>query len=139
MASVLHIDQNAVSEKIGAGSANAVLIILFIPTKDRNGEDLIDADVWLNSGITVLSEEFGGATVMAPAEGAWCNPANGEVVREKVHLVHSYGNPDVSLACFESIADFMHRLGRLTNQGEIGIVVAGVFHRITDYRPLKHD
>lgn len=138
MATALRIDQHAVSEKIGAGSSNPVLVILFIPTKDKNGKDLSDADFWLNAGITVLSEEFGGATVMAPAEGAWCSP-EGLVIREKVHLVHSYGNPNSDLSCFESIADFMHRLGRMTNQGEIGIVVDGVFHRITDYRVLKDD
>ena len=71
---------------------------------------------------------------MAPAEGAWYNSESGEVIRETVHLVNSYGKPDAELNCFKQIADFLHRMGRDTRQGEVGIVVDGVFHRITAYR-----
>jgi len=36
-------------------------------------------------------------------------------------------------------AGILHRMGRSTNQGEIGVVVDGTFHRITKYRKVEND
>ena len=96
---------------LGAFESIPLLVILFIPTKDKEGNDLADSEMWLHSAIRILSEQFGGATVMAPAEGAWYNSESGEVIRETVHLVNSYGKPDAELNCFKQIADFLHRIG----------------------------
>lgn len=122
------------ADRFASSAQNPVLLILFIPTRDKNGRELADSDHWLNAAIKVVSEQFGGATVMAPADGAWYNPETETVIREKVHLVHSYGNPDANLNCLQPIADFLHRMGRETKQGEVGVVVDGVFHRITRFR-----
>lgn len=130
---------NAVSTSVGANRQSQMLVILFIPTKDRNNTEIRDIDMWLDGAISMISKTFGGATVMAPASGAWVNPDTKEVIREEVHLIHSYGTPDSELRCFEPIAEFMHMMGRKTNQGEMGLVVDGVFHHINEYRkaPLE--
>lgn len=127
------VEQSSLQNAVGGDSRNETLVILFIPTKDKTGKDLKDWSVWLKAAIKVLSEQFGGATVMAPAQGAWHNPETDEVISEEVHLVHSYGNPDDKLSCFGPIASFLHRMGKATKQGEVGLVVDGVFHRITKY------
>jgi len=120
---------------LGIDKSNPVLIILFIPTQDKNSKPLIDARMWLDAGITLLSELFGGATVMT-AQGCWFNAETKEIVREEVNLVHSY----VSIADakkidnFLKLGNFLHRMGAEANQGEIGVVVDQVFHRITNYR-----
>ncbi len=129
--------QSASVDILGSSDQNPVLVILFVPTKDKDGKALKDSDMWLAAAITVLSEQFGGATVMAPADGAWYNPETGEIIREQVHLVHSYGKPDPNLNSFKPIAEFLHRMGREPRQGEMGIVVDSVFHRITAYRKLN--
>lgn len=125
--------QSSATEQLGSFDSNSLLVILFIPTKDKDGNELRDSEMWLAAAIKVLSEQFGGATVMAPAQGAWYNPESGEVISEQVHLVHSYGKPDDAPNHFKQIAKFLHRMGREARQGEIGIVVDGVFHRITNY------
>ncbi|MEJ7593060.1 MAG: hypothetical protein WKF77_16055 [Planctomycetaceae bacterium] len=89
--------QSSAAEHFCSSDSNDLLVILFIPTKDNNGKELPDSDMWLHGAITVLSKQFGGATVMAPADGAWYNPDTKEVIREKVHLVHSYGKADPEL------------------------------------------
>ena len=115
--------------------SNPVLVIVFIPTQDKNSKRLKDAKMWLNAGITLLSELFGGATVMT-AQGCWLNPETEEIVREDVNLVHSYVSIDDAKKVdnFLKLGNFLHRMGAEANQGEIGVVVDQVFHRITNYR-----
>jgi len=126
------ISVRSLCDELGASDANPMLVILFVPTQDKEGKEIKNPDLWLDSAIKVLSNAFGGATVMAPAEGAWFNADTKQVIRERVHLVHSYGKPD--LAKFKPIAEFLHRMGRETKQGEVGIVVDGIFHRIIKFR-----
>ena len=72
----------SVASHLGASASNQRLVILFIPSKDRNGKELKDSDMWVDSAIKILSKQFGGATVMAPAQGAWYNPQTRKVIRE---------------------------------------------------------
>jgi len=120
---------------LGIDKSNPVLVIVFIPTQDKNSKPLKDAKMWLNAGITLLSELFGGATVMT-AQGCWFNPETEEIVREDVNLVHSYVSIDDAKKVdnFLKLGNFLHRMGAEANQGEIGVVVDQVFHRITNYR-----
>ena len=73
---------------------------------------------------------------MAPAAGAWHNPETNEIIEESVTLIHSYASVDANNdgSKFLKIAEFLHRMGRETKQGEIGIVIDGVFHRITRFQ-----
>jgi hypothetical protein len=55
---------------------NGVLFVLFIPSKDKNGDDLPgheDQDMWANTAAELLTRLFGGATIMPPARGKWLN------------------------------------------------------------------
>ncbi len=71
-------------------STNDVLFVLFIPSKDKDGMDLIDQDVWANAAGDMLSELFGGATIMPPAKGKWLNEDSQTIITEEIVLVHSY-------------------------------------------------
>jgi hypothetical protein len=117
---------------------NAVLLVLFIPSKDKDGNDLPgneDQDMWANTAADLLSRVFGGATIMPPARGSWLNDETNEVITEQVVLVHCYArashvNDEGRLG---QLARFLHRLGRQTNQGEVAVVIDNVFHRIRKF------
>ena len=79
-----------------------------------------------------MSELFGGATQMPPARGMWLNEESGQIIVEEVILIHSYArsshvNDETKI---KALANFLHRMGRETNQGEVAVVIGEVFHRI---------
>ncbi len=112
--------------------ANSTLVILFIPSKEKDGKDRNDQELWVDAAATLLSDLFGGATIMPPAQGAWLNPETGQLIREAVVLVHCYvrGSQIDDPERLKALARFLHRMGAETNQGEVGIVIGDVFHRI---------
>jgi hypothetical protein len=120
---------------IGCSQSNPFLVVLFIPTKDRKGLDLNDANQWLDAGIMLLTRLFGGATLVT-SQGAWHDASTGNIVKEEVHLLHSYATSKAAtnLDNFKQLANFLHRLGREADQGEIGLIIKDTFHRITEYR-----
>jgi hypothetical protein len=114
---------------------NGILFVLFIPSKDKLGNDLSDQEIWADTAGNLLSELFGGATIMPPAKGKWFNEETSETITEQVVLIHSYARP--SHASDEDklrqLARFLHRMGQETNQGEVAIVIDNVFHRIRKF------
>jgi len=71
-------------DALGINKSNPVIV--FIPTQEKNSKPLKDAKMWLNAGITLLNELFGGATVMT-VQGCWFNPETEGIVRKDVNLV----------------------------------------------------
>src|SRR5262245_59135630 len=72
---------------------NSVLFVLFIPSKDKDGNDLPagqDQQLWANAAGDLLTTLFGGSTQMPPAKGMWLNEETQEIITEEVVLVHSY-------------------------------------------------
>lgn len=81
----------------------------------------------------MLSKFGEGATAMPPCDGAWRNPATGDLLREDVILVYSY----VSAEKFESgigrLREFLHRMGRDTGQGEVMCEINDRLYKIRSY------
>jgi hypothetical protein len=46
------------------------LIVIFVPSKDRNG-DAIDQDYWVDEVLTTLGLLFRGATAYPRGKGVW--------------------------------------------------------------------
>ena len=79
------------AEFLGSESEpNGTLFVLFIPSKDRDGNDLADQQMWASAAGRLLSEIFGGATQMPPAKGMWLNEETGQIITEEIILVHCY-------------------------------------------------
>lgn len=112
-----------------------ILFILFIPSKDKNGKDLRDTELWRSAAGDKLTELFGGATEMPPAKGKWYNEESKKIIPESVVLIHSYASEAKANEenRIKELALFLHRLGRDTNQGEVAVVIDGVFHRIRKF------
>lgn len=118
---------------MGASPASTQRLTLYVPTVDRNGKPIPDREVWMKEAIHLLSRIGGGATVFPNQLGAWLDPESNEVLEEAVDIVYSFVNPDPFEKNLARLRAFLHRLGRETNQGEVGFEFDGQFFRITDY------
>jgi hypothetical protein len=56
------------AERLGATHAGGCLIVLFIPSVDRE-ETVIDQDGWVTASLKMLGTHFRGATAFP--QGAW--------------------------------------------------------------------
>ena len=73
---------------------------------------------------------------MPPAKGMWYNPETKEIVKEDPILVHAYASEKDSEdeSKVATIGSFCRRMGRETNQGEVALIIDGVFHRMRNFR-----
>ncbi len=97
-----------------------LLIVLFIPSVERDGKTRV----------------FGGATAYPRARGVWRDDEKGgALVRDNPVVLHSYMDP-VAIETPESqaqLAAFCRRMGRETNQGEVGLVIDDEYLAITNF------
>jgi hypothetical protein len=120
------------------GEPGAVLFVLFIPSKTGAGKDLPATEsqrLWADAAGRMLTEEFTGATEMPIAKGLWQNPKTKEIVSEDVILIHSYAEPSRAKdpARLERLAEFLHRMGHRTKQGEVAVVIEGIMYKIDKF------
>lgn len=105
---------------------------IYVPDKDRHGNEIGNQRKWIIEAIDLFGEINGGATAMPPCEGSW-RDEHGEVIREHPAVVYSYIVPNAFLANLPRIREFLHRMGRETNQGEIAFEFDGRFYRIRSF------
>jgi hypothetical protein len=114
------------------GGVSTQCFTVYIPNKDKVGQEIGNQRKWVLEAIRLLSEVNGGATAMPPVEGGWLNE-QGEIVWENPVLVYSFIRPEPFLGNLPRIREFLHRLGRETNQGEIAFEFDGRFYRIRNF------
>lgn len=113
-----------------------VLVVLFVPSVERDGVTPIDQNRWSDLALRTFGNIFGGATAYPKARGVWRDDERGgQLVFDEPVIVHCYTEPPaiedaVNLA---KLATFCRRMGRETNQGEIGLVIADEYFAIRDY------
>ena len=105
---------------------------VYVPNKDKRDQEFGTQRRWVLEAIELLSAINGGATAI-PVEGGWKND-DGQLILEDPVVVYSYIR---NSAEFESklpqVREFMHRMGRDTNQGEIAFEFNGEFYRIRQF------
>jgi hypothetical protein len=80
----------------------------------------------------LLSEMNGGATALPPVEGAWRND-EAVILWENPVVVYSFIRSESFLQYLPRLREFLHRMGRETNQGEIACEFDGRFYRIRTF------
>ena len=113
----------------------AVLVVLFIPSVARDGVTAIDQDRWVTLALEMFGRAFGGATAYPRARGVWRDDERGgALIMDEPVVVHCYTTPAEieSVSRLQELNVFCRRMGRETNQGEIGLVIGDEYLAIRD-------
>ena len=123
-----------IAEALGAdGGVSAQCLFVYVPDKDRDGKEIGNQRKWVLEAVDLLGQINGGATAMPAYEGLWLNEEGTEIWEHPV-VVYSYLlSPDEFAANLPRIREFLHRMGRETNQGEVAFEFDGCFHRIRQF------
>jgi hypothetical protein len=115
-------------------SIGTSLIVIFVPSQDRDGQ-AIDQEYWVDEVLTTLGRLFRGATAYPRGRGVWRDDARGGVLlKEEPVIVFSYVADDaLTTATLDDLYRTLSRMGRQANQGEIGVVIDGKYYGITEY------
>lgn len=115
------------------GERRDFVVTLFVPSQTRNG-DPIDHDFWRVQALEVMTGLFGGATAVE-CQGAWRDDEKGGTIKvERNSTVQSYmAKSSWNRTTAGALAKFLHRMGRESNQGEIGLIVDGEYFPIREF------
>jgi len=113
-----------------------VLVILFVPSVERDGITAIEQDAWVREALQVLGQIFGGATAYPRAKGVWRDDGrDGALVFDEPVVIHCYTLPEdvEDTAKLATLGTFCRRMGRETNQGEVGLIIADEYIAIRNF------
>ena len=110
---------------------------LYIPNKDRKSREFGCQRKWVLEASSLLARIGGGVTMLPAAEGGWYDQENDTIVWENPILVYTYVKPDLFVQHLPELRQFLHRLGRETDQGEVVLEFDGDFYRINHYDPAE--
>ncbi|HEY1361296.1 MAG TPA: hypothetical protein VGF60_03565 [Xanthobacteraceae bacterium] len=122
--------------KAPAQGHRRVLVVLFIPSVERDGITPIDQAQWVNSALEMFGRVFGGATAFPKAKGIWRDDERGgTLVKDEPVVMHCYTTradieDDRKLS---ELAKFCRMMGREARQGEVGLVIGDEYIAISDF------
>jgi hypothetical protein len=71
-----------------------VLVVLFVPSVERDGVTAVDQPRWVNAALEMFGRVFGGATAYPKAQGIWRDDERGgALVKNEPVVVHCYTTP----------------------------------------------
>jgi hypothetical protein len=112
-----------------------VLVILFIPSHDRDEKELKTRDLWANAALNLFADLFGGATAFDTYAGIYRDKVRGKDLKDKPILVESYTEIERvrNLVVLNDLVSFMKRMGKEAKQAAVAVVINNVFHEITNF------
>jgi hypothetical protein len=119
-----------------SGGRKSVLVVLFVPSVERDGATPIDQPRWVDSSLEMFGRVFGGATAYPKAKGIWRDDERGgALIKDQPVVVQCYTTPgeiqnDRNLA---ELGNFCRTMGREARQGEVGLVVGDEYFAIRDF------
>ena len=114
----------------------AVLVVLFVPSVERDGITAIDQDFWVAEALATFGRLYGGATAFPRARGVWRDDEmGGLLIEDEPVVIHCYTTPD-EIADSDRLTDlgsFCRRMGSVTHQGEVGLVIGDEYLAFRDF------
>ena len=123
-------------QKVLSGGRKRVLVVLFVPSVERDGRTPIDQQRWADASLEMFGRVFGGATAYPKAKGVWRDDERGgALVLDEPVVVHCYTTPDdiQSDRNLAALGAFCRKMGREAHQGEIGLVVGDEYFAIREF------
>jgi hypothetical protein len=118
------------------GGRKRVLVVLFVPSVERDGTTPIDQERWVDAALEMFGRVFGGATAYPKAKGIWRDDErDGVLVRDEPIVVHCYTTPG-DIEDPENLRDlgsFCRTMGRDARQGEVGLVIGDEYFAIREF------
>ena len=122
--------------RVFGGGRKRILVVLFIPSVERDGTTVIDQPRWVESSLQMFGRVFGGATAYPKAKGIWRDDERGgALVNDEPVVVHCYTTPaDIQDGRnLRQLGSFCRQMGREARQGEVGLVVGDEYFAIRDF------
>lgn len=113
-----------------------VLVVLFIPSVERDGTTPIGQDRWVDAALEMFGRVFGGATAYPKAKGIWRDDErSGALVKDEPVVVHCYTTPaDIEDSRnLAELGSFCRMIGRDARQGEVGLVIGDEYFAIREF------
>lgn len=113
-----------------------MLVVLFVPSVERDGTTPIDQDRWVDAALEMFGRVFGGATAYPKAKGVWRDDErNGALVKDEPVVVHCYTTrTDIEDSRnLAELASFCRTMGRDARQGEVGLVIGDEYFAIREF------
>ena len=84
----------------------------------------------------VVGQLFRGGTAFPPGKGVWRDDVRGgQLLFETTVMILSFADPnDLTQFTLLELKKFLMRLGRETNQGEVGVVIDGIYYGFTQFK-----
>jgi hypothetical protein len=99
------------AELLDAGRSEATLLVLFIPSADREGDRLGKKEQkrWVRKALKLLGETLRGATAFPRGWGVWRDDARGgRPVWDRPVLIQCFTNEEALRAQSAAIRDFLN-------------------------------
>jgi hypothetical protein len=117
-------------------SRKAVLVVLFVPSVERDGITAINQEYWVDAALETFGQLFGGATAFPRAKGVWRDDEmSGVLVKDQPVVIHCYTTPaDITDPDrLSHLGSFCRRMGREAHQGEVGLVIGDEYLAFRDF------
>lgn len=120
-------------ELLQATTSDANLLVLFIPSADREGDALGKKEQkrWVRKALKLLGERFTGGTAFPRGWGIWRDDAQGgRLVWDRPVLIQCFTNEAALREHTPALRAFLLELGTKTNQGAVACVLDKVMYQI---------
>lgn len=121
---------------LGSSSSRVVLIVLWIPSADRDGKPLPNQDEWKEKALNLFGTLYSGATAMPKADGIWRDDERGgNLVRDTPILLHCYVTEEEAhdQTLLPKVGAFCRKMGRETHQGAVILLIDGEMHTFKNF------
>ena len=110
-----------------------VVVILFIPSHDKNQKPLQNQPFWAGEAMTLFGELYRGATAFQALEGIFLTDDN-TLLRDKPILIESYADRQIveEPERLRRLLGFARHMGKETQQDSVAVVIADVLHIISN-------